>query len=294
MKKKVKTNESSVVHFLITKKQKWFGMTPFEVFLFTTGMITMLVLPFVLKAVPNGFDFSGNPFESDIAGRPAYGVWDLVLTFAAGLGIVGALMLSTKNKHAWIVLLVEAILYGANSFFAFGSYALGSINMFIVPIILVISHFFSWRRNSLGTTLETKKLGGKDIAIVISGVLVLTGSLGSLFVFGMPNNIASPNTWTGWIDALMGSIMAIAFILSALRFRETFIVFLISNIVKVFAWTIALHWNGSSSSFEAGAGVGAYAGALALAWIYLLNAIFGLMIWKKSQKVGLIKHKIER
>lgn len=276
MEKITKTNENSVVNFIITKKETWFGMSPFEIFLFIAGMATMIALPIFLKGT-NGYAFDGNPFDSNWLDATAgkYNTWDLVLTFAAAIGIAGALMLSTKNKHAWIILLIEAILYGSNSFFALGSFALGSINMFVVPVILVISHFFSWKGNSNGVELETKKLGSKDMAIVVSGVLVLTGALGSMFIYGF--GAGSANNWIDWIDALMGSIMAIAFILSALRYRETFVVFLISNIVKVLAWTIVIGIDKDTS----------FATSLTLAWVYLLNAIFGLLIWKHSKETTL-------
>lgn len=289
----MKTIESnSVINYLITKKS-WFGMTPFEYFLFVSGMIVMITLPIILKGVNHGYDFSGNPFNKEVVARNSYGIWDLILTIAAGIGILGALMLSTKNKHAWIILLIEAILYGANSFFVFESYALGSINMFFIPILLIFTHFFSWGKNNSGGTIITKKLGIKDMSIVISGVLILTGSLGTMFIFAFQGtNFGSDlKDWTAWIDALMASIMAIAFILSSLRYRETFVIFFISNIIKVLSWTIALHWTGAPEyKFEVGVSVGLYAGSLALAWIYLLNSMFGLLIWRHSRKTTFKKN----
>jgi hypothetical protein len=47
-------------------------MTPFEVMLFILGMAAMIMLPFLLKAIPNGYDLTTSPFDMDNLNTSAY------------------------------------------------------------------------------------------------------------------------------------------------------------------------------------------------------------------------------
>ena len=264
----------SVIKYLTTDNKKWFNMTPFEVMLFVTGMAAMILLPFLLKGIPSGFDFS-NPFGDYNAA--AYNWWDVIFTIAPVFGISGAMMLTTKSKHAWIPLSIEAVMYGMYTFFALGSYALGSINMFLAPLILVWSHF-SWTKHSKkgATTIETRKLNAVEGASVTVGIFAVASALAAMFIYVDPNG--DPTNWISWIDGLMGAVMLFGYLASALRYRETWYIFFASNVIKIITWTIAI-----AMAQDMGT-VAAYSTSLTLAIVYFINASFGLIIWQKGKR----------
>ena len=274
----------SVIKYLTTDNKKWFNMTPFEVILFIVGMVAMITLPFVLKANVAGYDF-GNPFDKNAYNPAAYNWWDVIFTIAPIFGISGAMMLTTKSKHSWIPLTIEAVMYGMYTFFALGSYALGSINMFIAPIILMFSQW-NWRRHAKeGHEIETRKLNVQEGIYTTVGIFIVATGLGSIFIFGDPNG--DPTNWLSWIDGLMGSVMLFGYLASALRYRETWYIFFASNVIKIISWTIAI-----AQAPDMGT-VAAYSTSLTLAIVYFINASFGLIIWQKGKKEKLSEIKKE-
>ena len=168
-------------------------------------------------------------------------------------------------------------MYGMYTFFALGSYALGSINMFIAPLILVWSHF-SWRNHTKKgeNTIDTRKLNAVEGASVTVGIFAVASALAAMFIYVDPNG--DPTNWISWIDGLMGAVMLFGYLASALRYRETWYIFFASNVIKIITWTIAI-----ALAQDMGT-VAAYSTSLTLAIVYFVNASFGLIIWQKGKQ----------
>jgi nicotinamide mononucleotide transporter len=172
-------------------------------------------------------------------------------------------------------------MYGAVTF-SNGALALGSLNLFVIPVLLAFSNITWKNHKSKGDyKLETRKLNKQDGTIVIAAVIMLTAMLGTILVYADPTS--SPDNWLSWVDGLMASIGLFAFVLSILRYRETWYLFMMSNVVKIIVWTLLIVGVGQSAEVTAD-NLASNVQLLTLAVIYLLNSIYGMIIWKHGKE----------
>ncbi len=202
--------------------------------------------------------------------------YDWVIYVDIIVGILGAILLAKKNRYAWIVLTLDAMLYGS-SFIGQGIIATGALNLFVVPVIIVASAF-TWKNNlqeGNENHIKTKKLSLKEgiiiFIIIILGILLVGMNLNYFF-----GDTTSAHPWSAWVDASITIIMLFAFLFSTFRYREAWYLFLFSNVLKIIMFSILLSNFGKTENISPL--------SLILAVTYAINGIYALYLWKDSQK----------
>ena len=125
--------------------------------------------------------------------------------------------------------------------------------------------FYVWKKNMNMETHEVNKreMKPKTRIIMLLGVFALTG------VYGFILNTLGGNL--PYVDALSTVVSVVAMIISIKMYTEQWILWIIVDVVTVFMWGYAFFIQGSESI------------ATLLMWIvYLLNAIFMYIKWKKE------------
>ncbi len=195
------------------------------------------------------------------------------------LGVLAATFLSKRSKWAPLLLSVDALLYGSANFFA-GQIALALVNFIYTPIMYLIAFFFIWPRETIDPItkeVKTRKLNLlTGLLIVISIILVAT-------IFGVVLTVLNNNepkyehewinNFSMWFDVFAATLMMFAVASSVFRFRETWYFYLTSNIIKIFLFSSLLIFEQDIASIQ----------LLILALTYLINALFGLVIWRQSE-----------
>ncbi len=256
---------------LINKLQKDVipGINLFEAVLFSTTTLLGIVL-FILSIVGNVNNFEKN-WENIVS--------NVLMLIDIPLGVIAATFLSKRSKIAPILLATDAILYGSANLLN-AHYALGLVNIIVIPLILLSSFFFTWNKEE-GKEVETYKLDILTGAILVSGILI-TSMLMGLFlplIFYKPIEASTMPEWLKqyniWFDSFAASLMIFATIGSVLRYRETWILYMTSNVMKIFLFVVLL-----------ATGQGADGMLLLLASAYFINTIFGFIVWSKGKEVS--------
>ncbi len=205
------------------------------------------------------------------------------------IGIIAATFLSKRSKIAPGLLAVDAILYGTSNFLA-GNIALGIVNAILTPVIYFVALFFIWPRETKNGSMnvETRKLNYKSGLLLVLFVVILAIIFGFLLPWILPQYFHITNykeKWLSdykiWFDSFAAALMLFAVIMGTLRFRETFILYLISNILKtiLFATTVIVGYKNDLL-------------LLLLAVAYFINAVFGIMVWSQESDNYTKKDKI--
>lgn len=234
---------------IILGKKTILGISLFEFLVFLFTIVIGTVLTFVQSSVSSWYDWV---FLVDIY-----------------VGIIAALALSKRIKYANILLILDALLYGAG-LIGQQNYATGIINLTLIPII-IISSIWLWKNQQ--QEIETKKI---DLMQGISITLLIT-ALTTAFGFLMISLVESNRSnFSIWLDAFASVITIFAFLCSALRYRETWFFFIVNNIVKIGLFSYLISVNDPTVSIL----------SLILAVAYLINAIYGVIVWtiKKHSK----------
>ena len=189
------------------------------------------------------------------------------------LGILAATFLSKRSKIAPLLLFIDALLYGIVNLLN-SHYVLGIVNTIIIPGIFLIAYFTIWSKSKL-KEVETKKLTIKTGSIILLSIILISMMFGFILpvIFDSINNTYETewlNKYNIWFDSFAATLMIFATISSVLRYRETWIIYMISNIMKIILFTMLLIM-----------GEGADGLLLLLSLAYLFNTIFGLFVWSK-------------
>ncbi len=217
--------------------------------------------------------------------------WIILIWFDVTFGIIAAVLLAKKWKYAWILLIFDAILYGAG-FYHSGLYALAFVNVILIPLLLLISGY-TWNYKKKYNTennayIEIRTMGKKEwfIASICSIVFII---LASFFIFYF-SNFNGDNFQKWWIvytviGAIIASIVMCAMLLSLLRYKGTFILFLICNLIKVPFFILVTIFFGLHNDLVMMTLFLMYS---LLAIIFLVNSFYGLYNWSKKDLAGLI------
>ncbi len=227
---------------IILGKKTILGISLFEFLVFLFTIIVGTVLTFVQSSVSSWYDWV---FLVDIY-----------------VGIIAALALSKRVKYANILLILDSILYGSG-LIGQQNYATGIINLTLIPIIIIVS---IWLWKNQDQEIETRKINlvqGISIALLITA---LTTAFGFLMISLVDSDRSN---FSIWLDAFASVITIFAFLYSALRYRETWFFFIINNIVKIGLFSYLISVNDPTISSL----------SLILAVAYLINAIYGVIVW---------------
>lgn len=193
--------------------------------------------------------------------------------------------LSTNNSFLGIIVLITGILnsyYGsignkinfpigiinnlALSYIAFknNNYGLVIFNLlFFMPIN--IKGYFEWNQNSNNELVKNRSLGiKKGIITIIVSILI------ALFIAFLLELI--PGERLNYLDSFTNVISFIAGILLMLRYNESWILYLINNILDLILWIINYN-NGGFDSLM----------VLLMSIIYLLINIYALSKWNNKK-----------
>lgn len=198
------------------------------------------------------------------------------------VGVLAATFLSKRSKYAPGILAVDALLYGTSNFLA-GNIALGVVNAILTPLIYLVALLYIWPKDTkVGSkTVETRKLKLSSGSLLVSAIIIIA----IVFGFALPNlfpKYFNPQEYVEypwlrdfniWFDSFAASVMLSAVIMSALRFRETFILYLIANLIKIVLFATTLSLGYMNDLF-----------VLVIASSYFINAVFGIMVWSEESE----------
>lgn len=274
-----KRNNDTYVKILNRLQEDVFnGINLFEAVLFTITTIVGIIV-FILQILL--LDHK----ESDL-----YDIMGNVITLIdIPLGVIAATFLSKRNKLAPLLLCIDALFYGSANFIA-GNIALGLVNAVATPLLYCYAFIWVWPKEIKDDTtgeIETRKLSIVSGFVVVLSIIIVSVLFGLLLPVIFDNAFTSTtysdkdqwlNIYKTWFDAFAASLMLMAVISSVYRFRETFFLYLFSNIMKIilFTTTVAIGYPGDSL-------------LLVLALAYFINAIFGILIWNQSEVFKLKK-----
>lgn len=237
------------------------GINLFEAVLFTITTVIGVIL-FFLALFPLG-DTNGKFIASNV-----------LTLLDIPLGVLAATFLSKKSKYGYLLLTIDALFYGTANLLN-GQYALGVVNDIVIPIIFIIGFIINIRRD--GEEIATKKLTITTGAGVIVGVILISAALG--FVLPLIFNTDSfsdkdwLNTYNIWFDAFAATLMIFATLGAIFRYRETWLLYMTSNIMKITLFIVLVIARPEDASGM----------LLLLAVAYLINTIFGLFVWSQSK-----------
>lgn len=202
------------------------------------------------------------------------------------LGILAATWLSKRSKWAPFLLAFDAIMYGTTNFLA-QNWALGIVNAFITPFIWFFAFFYLWPKQTKVDEkgeIETKKLNLLTGFFVVGFVLLASTGFGLFSLYVLPHSFSENGvpSWlenfTIWFDSFAASLMLVAVIMGALRFRETWYLYFAANFLKIILFSISIAYGKMDDLM-----------LLVIATSYFANTIFGMLIWKDSKEVSLKK-----
>lgn len=150
--------------------------------------------------------------------------------------------------------------------------------------------FFAWRKSARETkhvegetesTIEVQSLKASSWIYVIIGVLVVWAGYGA-FVYFLPDifqavagfTIPADKVW--YIDSFTATITIFAVVIATRRYKETWYFWIVGDGVGILLYVISLiEHGGFSASTLSGA----------IMWTqFTVNAIYGLIVWKKLGK----------
>ncbi len=196
---------------------------------------------------------------------------DWIIWVDLSIGIIAAILLSRRWKWSWLVLAFDAILYGVAMYLT-GNYAIGFVNMILSPMILFFA-LITWKnhKNQFEQTIETRKVNLSQGFIVTFVIFLLTATIGFITV-QITNSETQIEKSQDWLNAFAASITLFAMIASIFRFRETWYLYFLNNIVKIILFSL-LVWKSYDENII----------SLILASTYFINSIYGMFIWKDGE-----------
>lgn len=132
---------------------------------------------------------------------------------------------------------------------------------------LQIKGFLSWNQN----LDESKKVKVREFTLKNSVIITLSCILGSLLLGYLLTLI--PNQKLAFLDASSNCINLCGVILMIFRFKESWWLWLINNVIDLLIWTITFLNKGENSTMM-----------LLVSISYLLINIYGIIKWEKNAK----------
>lgn len=191
--------------------------------------------------------------------------------------VIGGLNLSTAllcayfssegKRISYILGFINYLLIGYVSFINH-LYGLFVFGVFICPLIQ-IQGFISWSKNlDENNTVVVREFTLKNSIIIVSSCI-----LGSLFLSYVLSLI--PNQRIAFMDASSNIINLCGVVLSILRFKECWWIWLVNNIIDLGIWILTFMSGGDGSTMMLLVSIG-----------YLVINIYGIVKWNIEAKKG--------
>lgn len=257
MKRKIKIFKRDLIDYIFLKKLIW-GITFFDLFLFSTTIILGIIIYSV------NFNEMSQNSDQIIA--------TTLLLIDIPLGIFAAIALSKKWKYSWLLLALDAMLYGTAMILS-DNWALGLVNLVIFPFIWAMS-IYTWKNQE--DNVEKSLIKTRQLNLWQSVLLLITIIVGSILVaYGISfidKNEAED--YQIFFDSFAAVITLTATLAAVFRFREAWFLYLLANFVKIIMFS-TLVANGEKEN----------ALSLLIACTYFVNSIYGIFLWKMKKDV---------
>ena len=177
-------------------------------------------------------------------------------------GIICVSLTAIGIKEAYLIGLYNSFSY---AWIAYENGLFGEVGLnilFYVPTGII--GYLMWRKNTKNGIVNMQKLSLKNRLLVILASVISIGILGQIL-----SMIPSQNT--PFIDATTNILSIFATFLMMYRYAEQWIMYITLNMVTIAMWFV--RWQSEG-----------YAGdTMLFMWsLYLVNSIFGFIIWRKG------------
>ncbi len=198
-------------------------------------------------------------------------IFDDILIGGASLftGLLCAYLSSEGKRSSYILGLINYLLIGYVSF-KNGLYGLFIFGVIICPI-LQIQGFISWSKN----LNKDNNVKVREFTLKNSIIITISCIVGSLILSYLLTLI--PSQRIAFLDASSNIINLCAVILSILRFKECWWIWLINNTIDLTIWLITFISKGENSGMMFLVSIG-----------YLLINIYGIIKWNIEAKKGYV------
>ncbi|MGL4654296.1 MAG: nicotinamide riboside transporter PnuC [Sarcina sp.] len=210
------------------------------------------------------------------------GVVGLIVSIS---GLFAAIYTARAEVPAYIWGVINTVFYIVISI---ENHMYAEIILYIVYMLpMNIYGFFAWRKSAkevkhvdgeTPATIEVKSLKAKNWVIIGISIVVVWVAYAA-FTYYLPeilnavSGISIPRDHVWYIDSFTATVTIFAVVISTLRYKETWYFWIVGDGVGIILYVIALTQH-SSFSFSTLSG--------AMMWIqFTVNAIYGLMVWKK-------------
>lgn len=200
-------------------------------------------------------------------------------------GLFAAIYTARAEVPAYIWGVINTVFY---IIISIENHMYAEIILYIVYMLpMNIYGFFSWRKSAQeakqggseeSATIEVKSLKASSWIAIIISILVVWAAYAA-FVYYLPEilnfvaGISIPRDHVWYIDSFTATVTIFAVVIATLRYKETWYFWILGDAVGIILYIIALTQS-SSFSFSTLSG--------AMMWIqFTVNAIYGLMVWKR-------------
>ncbi len=194
--------------------------------------------------------------------------WLTTLTVVSGVACVS--LIAIGKRLGYLVGLVSSVTY---AWIAYQNGLFGEVGLnvlFYLPTGII--GYFMWAKNEANGTVNMQRLASRQRLGLVLGSVLATVVLG--FVLR-----AIPGQNSPFVDAATNVLSIIATLLMMWRFAEQWWLYVALNVLTVSLWTIRYLADGYAAD------------RMIFLWlIYLINSVFGLIIWARgvedTEKVG--------
>jgi len=201
-------SKSQVKHYLNNDK-RWIDLIWFFTFL-----IPAVILPWFLPQSGADSGLLTNPIH-----MTALSVTGVILA------MITAYLLLRKHKLRQLFAIFSNIV-GGMVLWINGAYATGLFSMVILPLMNITIAWY-WKTHTNKSRVETQKMTLKNGILIAGALATFFAVLGISLVF-MPGG--DPTSYVSWMDSMMTTMVMGGLILVALRYRESFYVFFLSDL----------------------------------------------------------------
>lgn len=191
--------------------------------------------------------------------------WLTFLTVISGVACVS--LIAVGNRLGYLVGLVSSVTY---AWVAWQNGLFGEVGLnllFYIPTGII--GYFIWQRHEAEGRVVMRRLEGRQRLLLVVGTVVATVILGILLQF-------IPGQNSPFVDAATNVLSVIATLLMMWRFAEQWWLYITLNVLTVGLWVLRYWADGFAAD------------SMILLWlIYLVNSVFGFIIWHQGADAGM-------
>lgn len=186
--------------------------------------------------------------------------WLTTLTVVSGVACVS--LIAIGKRLGYLIGLVSSITY---AWIAYQNGLFGEVGLNILFYLPTgVAGYFMWAKNEANGTVNMQRLASRQRLWLVLGSVLATIVLGLVLR-------AIPGQNSPFVDAATNVLSIIATLLMMWRFAEQWWLYVALNVLTVSLWTIRYLADGYAAD------------RMIFLWlIYLINSVFGLIIWARG------------